>query len=108
MQDKLRGLGADVTWIMTGLDREETNKKFSEMVTRISQQELTKGEMEIIAILRTLGIGETIDFNIYFDYARAVNDKMKRDSGKHVEYKRVAESPLPKYHKSKRKKGEGK
>jgi transcriptional regulator with XRE-family HTH domain len=96
MQDKLRALGCDIDWLMTGLDKEETNKKFSEMVARISQQELTKGEMEIVAILRTLEIAEPIDFHIYFDYAQAVQDKIKKGTGKSHQYKMVAE-PQVKY-----------
>jgi transcriptional regulator with XRE-family HTH domain len=82
MQDKLRVLGCDINWLMTGMDREEANRKFSEMVARISKQELTKGEMEIIAILRTLKIAEPIDFHVYFDYARAVQDKIKKGTEK--------------------------
>ena len=100
MQEKLRSLGCDINWLMTGLDREETNKKFGEMVARISQQELTKGEMEIIAILRTLEITEPIDFHIYFDYARAVQDKASK--GKPLRYGKVAELKSTKYSSAKK------
>jgi transcriptional regulator with XRE-family HTH domain len=96
IMNKLSDLGCDTNWLMTGLDRDETNKKFSEMVSRISKQELTKGEMEIIAILRTLEIAEPIDFHVYFDYALAVQDKIKKGTEKSWKYKMVAE-PQVKY-----------
>ena len=96
LQEKLRALGCDLNWLLTGLDREETNKKFSEMVARISQQEVTKDEMEIVAILRVLEITTPTDFHIYFDYARAVQDKIKKGTAKPHQYKRGAE-PQAKY-----------
>ncbi len=78
IMNKLSNLGCDVNWLATGMDKEETSKKFDEMVSRISQQELTKGEMEIITILRSFEITNPLDFNIYFDYTRAAKDKMEK------------------------------
>ena len=68
MEERLRALGCDVVLLEYGVDKEELNERFDAMVARISQQELKKGEMEIISILRVLEITEPIDFHIYFDY----------------------------------------
>jgi transcriptional regulator with XRE-family HTH domain len=100
MEERLRLLGCDIILLEHGIEKKELNERFSAMVDRISQQEITKDEMEIIAILRTLGITNTIDFNVYFDYSRAVQDKASK--GKPLEYKKVAEPSPSKYKSSKK------
>jgi len=92
LEARLKKMGCDIIWLEYGKNEQEINQEFQSMVNRLKKQELTKGEMEIIAILRVLEITEPIDFHIYFDYARAVQDKIKKGTGKPHQYKMVAES----------------
>jgi transcriptional regulator with XRE-family HTH domain len=79
MQERLEALGCDVIWLMTGDTRKMVNEKFQRMVDRLAKEPVSPQEFEIVSILRTLGIRTTVDFHIYFDYARAVQDKLDRD-----------------------------
>lgn len=82
MQERLEALGCDVLWLITGDTRGEINEKFQRMVNRLAKEPVSPQEFEIVSILRTLGIRTTINFHIYFDYARAVQDKIDRDRKK--------------------------
>jgi hypothetical protein len=98
-QDKLRECGYDVNYIMTGETEKELHEKFNKIIALQKEKMLSDGEWEIITAMRKLGIGKLMDFNIYFDYARAVNDRL--DS---MGIRKVAEPKL-KYKITKKRKG---
>jgi plasmid maintenance system antidote protein VapI len=78
---KLGEIGCDVNWLMTGITQKEVSRRFAELVEKARERPATREEYGILAILRSLGIRTAVDFHLYFDYARAVQDKVKRDRG---------------------------
>jgi transcriptional regulator with XRE-family HTH domain len=88
MQDRLRALECDLNYLFTGETNDAIKKRFAEIVEREKKQQPTEKEFAILTILRVLGITDPLDFNLYFDYARASAAKLDRERNKPTKKKR--------------------
>ncbi len=89
MEEKLRALGCDIIWLEHGATKEEMDRRFNEMVGRISKSDITEAEKKILAVLRGFEIEDVYEFEQCFSVAKAAAIKMekltKRNASKAVE-----------------------
>lgn len=68
MQEKLRALGCDITWLMTGETTAEIQRKFDLRTERLIEKGLTKEDYAMIAMLHGLGINDTKQLSVTLDW----------------------------------------
>ncbi len=67
MQSRLRDLGCDIGWLITGETKDETQKRWNALVEEEKKKQLTDDEYGMIAELRRLGIKNTKDLIVFLD-----------------------------------------
>lgn len=88
LQARLREVGCDTTWLITGQSEGEIKRDFEMTVRRLMKEHnITKDEIEIISVLRSFGIRDTIDLWEYMDSKKLhkrldslVKDRIKAQS----------------------------
>jgi len=73
MEERLRKLGCDVVWLMTGERQEEINHQFEEMIERRAKEAITREDRAMLTVLHGLGITNTTDLAIALDMERTPN-----------------------------------
>ena len=67
MQSRLRDLGCDIGWLITGETKDETQKRWNALVEEEKKKQLTDDEYGMIAELRRFKIKNTEQLNVLFD-----------------------------------------
>lgn len=78
MQSKLRNLGCDITWLITGQKQEEINRKFDAKVESLIQKGLTSDDYNMLTMLHGFKIKDTVALAKYLNWA-----EIKKDADAH-------------------------